>query len=1331
MARYPRRKKQGRKSHKIQKQEVYSTVYKSKKRRLALTGGTGSGSRQLLKPGQQSLTKPPAATWSPQIGFTNRAKVLGAEIIHHTKVAGREVKDKFTPFSDLKTQIKNLKNAYSLFRLKSMKFDIQVKELINYFTGTITSKLLTPISAGTVTGGIFSKKPTKPIITVSDASMATSLANKYLYRLANIRYIPTQSFLDRCSLGTIKKHVARLKNIVTLKAVRKHTSDKMNNFERYGEPQYRFLLCRIYNYRVQEIAYNHAYQNLVTITKQILNNTIVSSYINVPASLYYNTLFNGISYFRTDQTSIEQLDQKVDTLIDKLNKHITQDNKPIDRKAEFISKEILKKLTAKQKLTETINWIITNALHQAKRVDITRKLFYNLTNIRPTDELTYTPQEYTNWFLSASKEDKESKASDRRAFITELNQLNSGIQALANLLKPQVERLIREGHAAEPVGDLKEEQIKALEYAYRYYNKPGRQSADVTQALEVLGADPTLSLHGAKPTLSTLIERIRERINELKGPPADPEFVVVDVEDGEEEEEDLDKLLAGVGGSVPSSTTTSSARPPASTPAPATPLKKPTTPTTPITSHINPLFTKLPIPTPTLTPEKAVRALGDTSTDHNRHRIQMTGGAIFTQYYTDLTPGSDMVQGKDYIIDNVEPGYKYIKITEAGLLKIQSKILFLLQRPFFISDKTLLERGKMAKQGDKPYESESFKTTYYNYLAKLDMGVTEFDIKQSQIPVKFPENTILNNLPGFVSTYLYRQYYVQDPNVNYSDLCLIDLKVLDKLKPTETTRKDSEMLANKHYVYLASASAANKDKERIVELFGDAAKQGAHITIPPSFLQYALLTPAELSHLLKMADKTPGYYDLGDLRDRVTNGSLNPGKMDDLKTLMDDAGIMIIRNIYKRLAIYMKNSPVISQDNTDDSLLRVAFDNCLSKIMLFLKLNHLFGDFIRFKKFEAKEENKSTTGKPAESKQEQVTIDQLIEFVSSGNAPPKFTEAMLANILLDIGMSNEIKDVDELHKLLGELLKRSSEEEEGDEEDGKETAGPSTPRKAASPLSSTSSPVKPSSSPLSAPSSPVKPSSSLPSPSSSPVKPSSSLPSPSSSPAKPSSSPSSILVKPPPMLAIKPAPEPKKANNGVTRVPYCAYPVAKLDIGKKEIGVSTSSNVNLQVATGFTLNANDIIRLPLTGDSKVYPLARSSGDTSAPFKTTGPTIDKVKASTIKLPDGVKSGLYIITTGKQKECNTGDISISRLIKFDTSGGIGNTFRIITNNTDDLPKELPASVSSPVSALIGLPSNAPVSTVPGSTNKKNNKLSGRVIGASYKVEALAMQRFPNPS
>lgn len=1272
MARHPRRKKHARKSNKIRKQEVYSAVYKSKKCRLALTGGTGSGSLQLLKPGQQSLTKPPATAVSQQISFTNPAIVLGAEITHQAKVAGREIKDKFTPSSKLKTQIKNLKNAYSLFRLKSMKFDLQVKEMINYFTGTITTKLLTPISAGTVTGGLFSKKPTKPIITVSDASMATALANKYLYRLANIRDIPTQSFLDRCSLGTIKKHVARLKNIVTLKAFRKHTSDKMNNFERHGEPQYRFLLCRIYNYRVQEIAYNHAYQNLVTITSQILNNQIVSSYINVPASLYYNTLFNGIRYFSTDQTSIEQLDQKVDTLIDKLNKHITQDNKPIDRKAEFISKDILKKLTAKQKLTETINWIITNALHQAKRVDITRKLFYNLTNIRPTDELTYTPQEYTNWFLSASKEDKESKASDRRAFITELNQLNSGIQALANLLKPQVERLIREDHK-ESAGDVKEEQIKALEYAYRYYNKPGRQSADVTQALEVLDNNHVPSLPGAKPTLSTLIKRIRERINKLKGLPA-----VQEPELEQKDEEDLEQEAEVIG----SASTTSRSRVPASASSPSIPVSASPTRsggysnTTGKTSYTNPLFMMPPTPT------NAAQALSGMSTGPNHRRTQMTGGAIFTRYYTDLTPGSDMVQGKDYIIDNVEPGYKSIKITEAGLLKIQSKILFLLQRPFFIADKTLLERGKMAKQGDKPYESESFKTTYYNYLAKLDMGVTEFDIKQSQIPVKFPDTTILNNLPGFVSTYLYRQYYVQDSNVNYSDLCLIDLKVLDKLKQTETKRSDEEMLANKHYVYLASASAANKDKERIVELFGDAAKQGAHITIPPSFLQYALLTPAELSHLLIMANNTGGDY-LGDLRDRVENGSLNPGKMDDLKTLMDDAGIMIIRNIYKRLAIYMKNSPVISQDNTDDSLLRVAFDNCLSKIMLFLKLNHLFGDFIRFKKFEAKEENKSTTGKPVESEQDKITIDQLIEVVSSDDeARPEFTEAMLANILLGIGMSDDFTTVDDLHKGLGVLLKsmvgEEEEGDEGDEEYEEETARTTIPRKASGPTASSHPSVPSRHVKLSRP------------------------PSSKSSPAESSSSPVSILAKPPAAPAHDPI---KKTNNNVPRVPYCAYPVTTLDIGKREITVSTSSNVNLQVATGFKLNANDIIRLPLTEDSKVYTLARP--DTSAPFKNTGPTTDKVTASTIKLPDGTAStGLYIIIY-KQSECKTVyNKLVERLnsYKFESSGGIGNTFRLITNNTNDLPKEIPASVSSPVSTLKSPFSNAPVSKLPQTKNNK---------------------------
>jgi len=639
-----------------------------------------------------------------------------------------------------------------------------------------------------------------------------------------------------------------------------------------------------------------------------------------------------------------------------------------------------------------------------------------------------------------------------------------------------------------------------------------------------------------------------------------------------------------------------------------------------------------------------------------------------------------MAQGKDYILELVDPGYKSIKITEGGLLKIQSKILFLLQRPFFIADKTLFERGKMAKQGDKPYESESFKTTYYNYLAKLDMGVTEFDIQKAPIPVKFPDTTILNNLPGFVSTYLYRQYYTPDPSVNHSDLCLIDLKVLDKLKQSETKRSDAEMLANKHYVYLASDTTANKDKERILELFGDAAKQGNHVSIPPSFLQYALLAPAELSQLLTMADNTGG-DDLGDLRDRVTNGSLNPGKMDDLKTLMDDAGIMIIRNIYERLSIYMKNSPVISQDSADDTVLRAAFDNCLSKIMLFLKLNHLFGDFIKFKKFEAKEENKSTPGKPAESEQEQVTIDQLIEVVSSGKAPPEFTEAMLANILLGIGMSDKIKDVDELHKGLGELLDELLRDAEGgDEEDGEE-GKEGEPEVGSAPSSRTSSPsmssmLSPGPTHSILKKTPRARARASPTPSSSSVKSHSVKSHSSATPSSPVSTPSSPVSTSarPPMLAIMPAPEPKKANTNIPRVPYCAYPVTKLDIGKKEIEVSASSNVNLQVATGFTLNANDIIRLPLTGDSKVYTVTRT-GDASTPYVSSGPDSSILAANTIKAHTGMPSaGLYIVIYhGKQTVCKSAYTTIAgqkNIFKFGDEG-IGSKFRIITNDvTNDL-------------------------------------------------------------
>jgi hypothetical protein len=329
--------------------------------------------------------------------------------------------------------------------------------------------------------------------------------------------------------------------------------------------------------------------------------------------------------------------------------------------------------------------------------------------------------------------------------------------------------------------------------------------------------------------------------------------------------------------------------------------------------------------------------------------------------------------------------------------------------------------------------------------------------------------------------------------------------------------------------------------------------------------------------------------------------------------------------------------------------------------------------------------------------------------VSSGEVP-EFTEAMLANILLGIGTSDEFSDIDGLHEeladLLGELLKSMvGEEEEGDKEDGEEAeeemARPSHPAGSTRIHSS-----------LAKPPSSVKP-------------PSVVSPSVPSSLAKPPSSPVSTPAKPA-MLAIMPAaPEPeKKANNGVTSVPYCAYPVNKLDIGKKEIEVATTGNVNLQVAAGFTLKANDIIRLPLTGDSKVYTLARL--DASAPFKNMGTTIDKVTASTIKLPNGVAAnGLYIITTGKQKECEAGDIRISKSIKFESSGGIGNTFRLITDNTDDLPKKIPTSVSSPVSVIPGPPNNNTlkplfsISTMPIMTSLANRlkaKAAATLVGAS---------------
>jgi len=1365
MARYRKQRKHetyNNRSRKVNKREIYSAVYKSRKsrnganKRKVITGGA-TPVYSMQKPSQSKST-----SWTPKIGFTDRARVLGAEITHKVKVAGREIVDKLTIGSPLKTKIKNFKNAYSAFRLQSMKFDLQVKEMINYFNGTINAKLLTPISAGTVAGGIFSKKPTKPIITVSDASMASSLSNKFLYRLANIRDIPTQNFLDRCSMGSIKKNIAKVKNAVTLKVIRKHTSDKMNNFDRYGEPQYRFLLCRIYNYRVAEIAYNNAYQSLVTVTMQVLNDPALTGIIKLPGNMYSKTRYNGIRYFDTSQTPITQLDKQVDTLVNQLNKLITPGDKPMDKKADFIPGKILKTLTKPlDKITKSITWIVTNALYHAKRVDITRKLFYNLTNIRPTDELTYTPKEYTNWFLSASQKDKESKASDRREFITRLNQLNLRIQELANAIKPSVERLIKnEMNDIDSELDVKEEQIKALEYAYRYFNKPGRQSIDVGMALEAMGADPTLILHGAKPTLSTVIERIRSRINELKGIHTESTGPATKVEEenemGESSDEEFMFEMDNKGssrasgpvspeskpsspGSVPLSPESKPSSPdsvsssPESKPSspgsvPLSPESKPSSPgsvssspeskpsslsstapsaeskpsslssTAPsaeskpgslsinatlrlakfipptkldendVTSHI----TGGPVRN---TPEKAAASAlsGMQPGPNNRNRNPMKGGAIFDEY---LTPSS---KTDDYEKISIN-GYSYINITETGLQNIQSIILFLLQRPFFIADKTLLERGKMAKQGDKPYESISFKTTYYNYLAKLDMGVTEFDIQQESVPVIFPDTTIRNNLPGFVSTYLYRQFYALSPEVNYSDLCLIDLKVLDTLTQKETGRTQEEMIANKHYVYQAK-SIGDKDKEQILELFGDAAKQGTHITIPPSFLQYALLTPAELAQLLKMADNylnKPGMtvgLDLGDLRDRVNKQTLNPGKMADLKVLMDDAGILIIRDIYERLSVYMKNSPVISQDTKDDSVLRAAFDNCLSKIMLFLKLNHLFGDFIKFKKFMAKDEKNDAkkSGKATENKTEKITVTSFLQEISSKSKETSETDSddmpadLIAFILLKIGMDAEINDMDDLHNMFEDLLKQIDSDEEDEEEEEEEKEEDALSTRFAPPARSTTKP-------LTGPAAPAKSATTAKS---------------AAIPVAPAAKPAAPTAKPEPPAAEHVAP----SANAVKHDTYCVYPITTLDIAKKIIDVSNTGKVNLQVEPGFSLKANDIIRLPLTDNSEVYTLARP-GDISTPYTATGP-VSKLSKDTIKLPGGVTgAGLYIVIYGKKSDCKPAYsklVELKNMFKFEDTG-IGKSFRVITDNKDDLPKTISASVASPVSSLTGPVSNA---------------------------------------
>lgn len=1266
MARHP--KKQVR-SRKVTKQEVYSAIYKSKKHRVkakkaVLKGGNWQLEQQrrlqqlqqqqylqqqrrfqqydpryqfqqqylaqqqqptyqpqttptqYFKPQQQQSARPSygkggVGAEKSRFKVVTAAKIKGMEIAHKVKTAGREIAYGLKiNKKEILRLLKDLKNAYSLFRLMSVKLDDESNKLIQYYKSSIMGKLLSPISEGTVSGSIFSKKATQPIITVTESSMSTPLINRYLYRLANIRDIPTVSFTDRCNMGSIKRYAAKFRNVVTLKGIRKHTVSKMANFDRYGEPQFKFLVCRIYNYRMDEIAYNNAYQNLVMVIKQILNNTYVRNRIKTPSDMYTTSKFNHIEYLDVSSKPSEKLDANVDILLNRLNQHLTKDEPKMDKSADFIASNILKHLQPSEKVTEPITWILTNALSIAKRVDTTRKLMYKVTYIRPTDELTYMPTEYENWFLPSTA--KVNKASDRISFIRELNQMNAGIQQFVNLITPGIERLLKT-EAKTPDSDLIQQKIKALEYAYKYYAAPERQSIDAIKAIETLhaasGETPEF-LFGSKPTLGSLLEMIRVRINELKGFPEPatksvPILNLSNVPPANELNLSRDSSMAATPASPVSVSSIGSSQPSrprsASVSSMAVPAPVPSLNSSPRPRSMSTgsMTTRQAGPTH----QNAARALGGMSPSPNI-RTAFTGGAVFSRYYKDVTPGSDMQRQLDYKVLQSDSGYDYIQITEPGLLKIYSKILYLLQRPYFIPTKTAGERLGMVKRGNKPFESVFFKTAYYNYIVKMDMGITEYNTKRTPIPVKFPDTTMYNNLPGFVSTYLYSSFYALSDNINYSDLNLIDLRVLDELNREESKTTSIHKYSHKHHVYLKSDNNRNKDK--LQELFGEASSQGDYVTIPPSFLQYALLAPEELVKLLELDPTRLHESDnLGELRDRVNTGSLNPGKMEDLKILMDDAGTKIIRELYTRLKWYIANSQVINIHSQDDAALRTAFDNCLSKIILFLKLNHLYGDFIRFKKLDEEAEEEPTHAN-------NYTVDDII----ANEDLPVNSKALL---LLIIGQKDDINTLADISAIISEVMKPSIETEAKPEEAVEEelVLGSSAPRTSTTETAVVSSTT------------PVKP-----------------------------------LTK------------------AVNQDIYCVYKITKLDISKNEIEVSLTDHANILVDKILPLNEHDIITLPLTNDSRIYPLTRT--DDKLPYIRGLPT--NITTDQIQLEEPSKSGNYIVISSKRKsECNPKYTTLVKQInsyKFSEPSGIANKVRIITHNIELLPKLaiMPASLTN---------------------------------------------------
>ena len=809
----------------------------------------------------------------------------------------------------------------------------------------IDKKILTPIIVGSI------KKKSGTLFTDTTTGMLNENNIKYLYRLANLRDNTFLDYIGKCSFSSLEKSKTRLKLVVDWF---NRATGELKPLDRYSGLHYRFFLCKLYKLREAEIEYNFRLQQLTQSLKFI--NTLAS----------YQILQKYIKIERTSYNNIEIIDIKnTKTAFDGYAQQIQTDmkNQKVNTEAislddSRLSKTYYSKLQTIPANIERIKWCVNKCMIIGNEILGLQTEIHRSTGFAPNPELNFVIR------TESTKRLKNNAA--RGIYFDKLNDINRRIDEYVQYLLQSLDSAINYGNQENPSGQAYNyNQIVTYRQYLQYIDKqlnslstisqrdfmvlrdtlrlqllakildlyhfnvetcfPGNKKSEVETKLtginhdlaanllksdmsifsnagilfDIYGDDTRLGRKliyspGAfdKTDMYQLLNAVREyylgKIRAISGEtekipiPSGTEFVkpgMIDLRAPIRQQRGGDDLSPAEFDSEPNENYPES-------------------------------MTILPFGYPDDLAKQPL-LLG-----------QSGGGLEQEKYSTNVSVSSTGGTTQ-------QVSFNYITLSEQSLQTLYGDIIYLLNNPMFLESRTFFQKFKdFFTRVTKTQATKEVHRIYMNYIMKFDMGVYNFDESDAdgQYPSKFPRNTAFNGYPSFVLMKLFWEFVELTDSTNYSDLALLDLRKLIKVRKSLFNQPEPRQFTYK---------SGEPGYERMVNTyFGKAAignfkNSGRNkASIPLSFIQLGLLTKEEILEITNLSDMTVLKQVFQTKVFQIINAQINRIRQDDKFTKqMQTAGkALVIRflkpEVYKILDDWEKAETATpkNQDTINDSV---------------------------------------------------------------------------------------------------------------------------------------------------------------------------------------------------------------------------------------------------------------------------------------------------------------------------------------------------------------------------------------------------------------------------